>query len=185
MARSKASGRDQRRLTISQLARQFRLSRSTLLYYDRLGLLRASARSAAGYRLYGEETIAALERIVRLRSAGMPLAAIRQVLHSGTPLADALEKQLDAVGRELSGLREQQRVALSLLEASTVLRRPRVLSKELWTEMFRSIGMSDEDMRRWHAHFERSMPDAHQDFLESLGLDSAEIRRIRNWSAQG
>ena len=49
--------------------------------------------------------------------------------------------------------------------------------------MFRSIGMTDDDMQRWHAHFERSMPEAHQDFLESLGLDAAEVKRIRAWSA--
>jgi hypothetical protein len=27
------------------------------------------------------------------------------------------------------------------------------------------------------------MPEAHQDFLESLGLDAAEVKRIRAWSA--
>ena len=39
-------------LTVGRLARRFGLARSTLLYYDRIGVLRPSARSAAGYRLY-------------------------------------------------------------------------------------------------------------------------------------
>ena len=51
--------------------------------------------------------------------------------------------------------------------------------------MFRSIGMTDADMQRWHAQFEQNMPEGHQDFLESLGLDAAEIKRIRAWSAAG
>jgi MerR family transcriptional regulator, thiopeptide resistance regulator len=42
--------------------------------------------------------------------------------------------------------------------------------------------MTDAEMRRWHANFEQNMPDAHADFLQSLGLDDAEIRRIRAWS---
>jgi hypothetical protein len=50
--------------------------------------------------------------------------------------------------------------------------------------MFRSIGLSDEDMRVWHSQFEQSMPEAHQDFLESLGLDATEVKRIRAWSAR-
>jgi hypothetical protein len=29
-------------------------------------------------------------------------------------------------------------------------------------------------MRQWHARFEETMPDAHREFLESLGLDAAE-----------
>ena len=38
--------------TITRLAKQFKLSRSTLLYYDRIGLLRPSGRSPSNYRLY-------------------------------------------------------------------------------------------------------------------------------------
>ena len=37
---------------ITELAREFGLSRSTLLYYNRIGLLRPAGRSMAGYRLY-------------------------------------------------------------------------------------------------------------------------------------
>jgi len=37
---------------IRELAGLFGLSRSTLLYYDRIGLLSPSARSESGYRLY-------------------------------------------------------------------------------------------------------------------------------------
>jgi hypothetical protein len=50
--------------------------------------------------------------------------------------------------------------------------------------MFRAIGMSDDEMRQWHANFEKNMPEAHADFLHSLGLGAEEIRRIRAWSAE-
>jgi len=38
--------------SISKLARACGRSRSTLLYYDRLGLLKPSGRTGSGYRYY-------------------------------------------------------------------------------------------------------------------------------------
>jgi DNA-binding transcriptional MerR regulator len=168
-------------LTVSALARRFGLSRSTLLHYHRLQLCKPTGRSAAGYRLYGPEAVARLARIVELRNAGLPLRTIRRVLDAHTPLAEALEEQIGMLNRQVSRLRMQQRVVLSLLELNS--RKPkRTLSKETWTAMFAAIGLSEEDMRQWHAGFERSMPEAHADFLHSLGLAADEIRRIRAWS---
>jgi len=40
--------------TVGSLARSFGLSRSTLLYYDSIGLCKPSGRSAANYRTYTE-----------------------------------------------------------------------------------------------------------------------------------
>ena len=185
MVREAATHRQPAPLTISKLARAFGLARSTLLYYDRLGLLRPDRHSPAGYRLYGADAQARLTRIVELRAAGLPLATVKRVLETSTPLAEALERQVAALNRQLAQLRTQQRVVLTLLQSPATERRARAMSKEAWTRMFRSIGMSDADMQQWHAHFERSMPEAHQDFLESLGLEAAEVKRIRAGSARG
>lgn len=171
-----------RPLTISRVARQFGLARSTLLYYDRIGLLRPNQHSSAGYRLYDAQAIERLKRIVELRSAGMALTTVKLVLETSTPLADALEQQVALINRQLAQLREQQRVVLTLLQSRSAARRARAMSKESWTRMFRSIGLTDADMRQWHAQFERTMPEAHRDFLESLGLDAQEVRRIRAWA---
>jgi DNA-binding transcriptional MerR regulator len=169
-------------LTISKLARQFGLARSTLLYYDRIGLLRPNRHSPAGYRLYDAQARERLQRIVELRAAGMALTTVKLVLETSTPLADALEQQVALLNRQLAQLREQQRVVLTLLQSRSASKRARTMTKDSWTRMFRSIGLTDADMRQWHAHFERTMPEAHRDFLESLGLDAPEVRRIRTWS---
>jgi len=170
-------------LTISALAKRFGLSRSTLLHYHRIHLFKPSGRSGSGYRIYGPDAVARLGRICELRQAGLPLRTIKRVLDSQTPLAEVLEEQIGVLNRQVSQLRVQQRVVLSLLELSSKRRGQRTLSKQTWTEMFRAIGMSDEEMRQWHANFEKNMPSAHADFLHSLGLDAAEIQRIRAWSA--
>lgn len=170
------------RLTVSKLGSMFGLARSTLLYYDRIGLLRPTGRTRTGYRIYDTETVDRLKRISELRGAGLPLESVKRVLDSRTPLADALERQLASLNQEIARLRDRQRVVLSLLQSPAAEKRSRSMSKAAWTRMFRAIGMSDEDMRQWHARFEETMPDAHRDFLESLGLERSEVRRIREWS---
>jgi DNA-binding transcriptional MerR regulator len=169
-------------LTITALGRQFGLARSTLLHYDKLGLLKPTASTAAGYRQYGPAALARLKRIVQLRAAGLSLESIRNVLDSRRPLAEALEQQVLLLNRQMQSNREQLRVASELLSGAV---RPGIsraaLTKQAWTAMFRAIGLSDDDMHAWHCRFEQDTPEAHQRFLESLGLGAAEVKRIRKW----
>jgi DNA-binding transcriptional MerR regulator len=60
-----------KRYCISELGRRFGLSRSTLLYYDRIGLLRPSGRSGADYRQYSEDDVQRMERICLFRGSGL------------------------------------------------------------------------------------------------------------------
>jgi MerR family transcriptional regulator, thiopeptide resistance regulator len=66
----------------------------TLHHYDELDLLRPSAHSEAGYRLYTLDDLARLTHIQALRFIGMPLKDIRQILDGeNLALADALRLQ--------------------------------------------------------------------------------------------
>jgi DNA-binding transcriptional MerR regulator len=170
-------------LTISQLARQFGLSRSTLLYYDSIGLLSPSGRSHANYRLYSEDDVRRMESIARYRSAGLSLADIARILDSGgNRLTELLEARLGALNDEIRGLRLQQKLIVRLLRHRDDLPATRHLDKAGWVAILRASGMTDDDMSRWHVEFERHSPEAHQDFLESLGIEHEEIDRIRRWS---
>jgi len=68
-----------------------------LHHYDRLGLLKPSGRTAAGYRLYTDRDLVRLEQIVALKFIGFPLSQIRELLHRKDPDV-------------LSALREQRRI---------------------------------------------------------------------------
>ena len=48
-----------------------------------------------------------------------------------------------------------------------------------FAQMFREIGLDEAAMHKWHALFEQRHPDSHKSFLEWLGLDAAQIERIR------
>ncbi len=170
-------------LTISQLARRFGLSRSTLLYYDSIGLLSPSLRSRANYRLYSESDVARMELIDVYRQAGLPLKDIARVLDSNQGVAaELLAERLRVLGKEINKLRRQQQRIVDLLKSEAALRETRSLDKQGWVAILRATGLSDQDMRRWHVEFERLSPAAHQDFLESLGLGRQEIARIRDGS---
>jgi len=50
---------------------------------------------------------------------------------------------------------------------------------EEWVNRFRTIGLDDAAMLRWHKLFEKENPEGHQSFLEWLGLTSDKIAEIR------
>ena len=68
-----------------------------LHHYDRLGLLKPSGRTAAGYRLYTDRDLVRLEQIVALKFIGFPLSQIRELLN---------RKDLDVIAM----LRQQRQI---------------------------------------------------------------------------
>ena len=169
---------------ITELARAVGLSRSTLLHYDRIGLLAASDRSRADYRIYTEADRRRLERICQYRSAGLPLADVRALLDvSGRPAARLLEKRLRQTSEEIGALRGQQRLLASLLRVAGQ-KIPPAVDKDMWVSMLKAAGVSPRSMERWHREFERRAPRDHHGFLASLGIPEAEIDRIRAYSAR-
>ena len=170
-------------ITISRLASEFKLSRSTLLYYDRIGLLRPSGRSRSNYRLYNGTDRQRLEKICHYRRIGLSLKAIQQILDSpGDSLKTILEKRLREVEQQIQALRNQQQVIRNLIGNPSFTDMPAGLNREKWTTLLRAGGMSDQDMLQWHIEFERLFPDDHQIFLESLGIPRKEISAIRTFS---
>ena len=169
--------------TISQLAVRAGLSRSTLLYYDRCGLLKAEFRSPAGYRLYTEESLKRLDRICSLRAAGVSLTDIGLIISGDTnPGAEILERRLAELGREAVRIRQQQHLISAMLKKMPGRRKAQVMDKAAWVELLRAAGMNEHAMWTWHAEFERSAPEMHREFLLSLGIPSPEVRKIRQKS---
>jgi len=170
--------------TVSKLAACCGLSRGTLLYYESIGLLKPPARSAANYRRYGERDLLRLQQICAYRHAGLTLDDIRAVLdrrESGA--AAVLKRRLVALDGEIETRRAHQRAILKLLNNDSIGRKT-MITKEKWVSIMKSSGLTEEDMRRWHAEFEKAAPEEHQEFLEFLHIPAGEIRAIRDWSAR-
>ncbi len=170
-------------LTVSKLASACGLSRSTLLYYESVGLLKPALRSTANYRRYGEKDLERLRQICAYRDAGLKLEDIRQILDR--PETDAravLKRRLTELNSEIETLRDHQRAILSLLKSNQSLWRTKVITKDKMVSIMRASGLTEDDMSRFHAEFERSAPEEHQEFLEFLHIPAEEIRTIRERS---
>ncbi|HTP59604.1 MAG TPA: MerR family transcriptional regulator [Spirochaetia bacterium] len=164
--------------TISRLASLFRLSRSTLLYYDSLGLLCASERSGAGYRLYSESDKERLGQIVLFRGLGVPLLKIRDLLGRSTdPRTPILMQRLLAINSQIDQLRSQQHAILDMVEAEGLL-------KGAATELSRhsplgaAMGVTETNYRAVHRVFERVAPREHRRFLRFLGFTETQVRAL-------
>lgn len=169
--------------SISQLARRFGLSRSTLLYYDRIKLLRARDRTAAGFRCYSAQEERRLQRICELRKAGLSLRDIRVMLGDAPgERGRVVARRLAEIASQIVSLRRQQRSLATLHRHVSKKPLPPLLDKSAWVEMLRQAGMDERSMRRWHMEFEQRAPEEHEQFLGSLGIPPDEIILIRSQS---
>ena len=99
--------------SISQVSRQLQVSTRTLRYYEEVGLIRSRRESGYAYRVYDEDTLLRLQRIVFLRRMRIPLKDIGVLLDCAD--AQSAAEVLRARMAELSDEIAVQRRALELL----------------------------------------------------------------------
>ena len=168
---------------ITECARKYGLSRSTLLYYDKIGLLTPSVRNATGYRLYSLEDMDKLATICSFRRAGLTIEDIRRILSMEEDANKmVLKRRMRALGDEIRTLQTQQHVLGKMLEIQSLGELPVTIDKQTWVEMLHAAGMDEAAMHIWHAEFEHRAPEAHRNFLLSLGISEDEASYIRELS---
>ncbi|HJU55254.1 MAG TPA: MerR family transcriptional regulator [Pyrinomonadaceae bacterium] len=105
----------------------------TLHHYDRLGLLKPSRYTAAGYRLYGERDFARLQQIVMLKFIGLSLKEIKELLegsHLDLPGTLRLQRRI---------IEERRRHLDSVIEAIERAEREMGRDERLDWETFKQI----------------------------------------------
>jgi DNA-binding transcriptional MerR regulator len=110
-------------MTIGQIAEQCSISRDTIRYYEKCGLLPRAPRTSSGYRLYSEETVRRIRVIQNGIQFGFSLKELAGFLSSrdrgippcqsvraaGEQLVQSIEKQI----AELSAARDSMRATLA------------------------------------------------------------------------
>lgn len=66
--------------TVGELSKLTGVTVRALHHYDEIGLVRPSARTAAGYRLYDDGDVLRLQQVLLFRELGLPLPEIAAVL---------------------------------------------------------------------------------------------------------
>lgn len=82
--------------TIKEVSKIAGISVRTLQYYDKIGLLRPTSHSDAGYRLYSDSELITLQHILLFRELEFPLKEIKEIINSENFNKDiALEQQIN------------------------------------------------------------------------------------------
>lgn len=138
---------------ISQLAEALGLSRTTLLYYEKLGIVRGD-RLPNGYRQYSDADLQRLRLVLELRAAGLELKDCIKCLDDGIDQELLLRRH-----RELTDEIEKLEIRRLRLEAL--------------------LGQRKDDLRALHERLDRVAPMAHEEWLANQGFSKADIYRLR------
>ncbi len=136
---------------ISELAQKVGLSRSTLLYYEKLGLISAK-RQSNGYRCYSDKDVQRVKLLQQLQAGGLTLKECQA----------CLETQID---RELLLQR------LNVLDEEIAQKQK---ARELLSSM---LGMNS--MKGWHQSMEKEAPSAHLEWLMKQGFSEKQALRLK------
>ena len=82
----------------------------TIIYYHKIGLLHEAERSPGGYRLYGPAELTRMRLIKRLKSLGLDLNRIKEILgdsQSPATLREVLQSLRAELLREKKSLEER------------------------------------------------------------------------------
>jgi DNA-binding transcriptional MerR regulator len=116
-------------LKIQEFAKRGGVTIRAMRHYDSLGLLKPSARTKSGYRLYHESDLKRLEQIIALRAFGLSLADIGQALKHKSALPEALR-------RHHRTLLEQRRVVTDAIDGLAYAERALARDQEPdWKEL--------------------------------------------------
>jgi DNA-binding transcriptional MerR regulator len=66
-------------MQIGKLAKKVGISTRAIRYYERIGLLGKTHRSASGYRIYSEESVTFLQFVKKAQKAGFTLQEIKTI----------------------------------------------------------------------------------------------------------
>ncbi|MBD2870251.1 MerR family transcriptional regulator [Paenibacillus arenilitoris] len=128
---------------IGELAASTGLTVRALHHYDQKGLLRPSAHTEAGHRLYSERDIAKLQQIVSLKQLGFALDEIKRFMES--PRFDpeeVIRLQLEKLNEHI---RLQEELRGRLLHLQQLLKENHNVTTEQFIKTIEVITMSAEN----------------------------------------
>lgn len=136
---------------ISELAEQVGLSRATLIYYEKIGLIK-SRRQANGYRVYSDRDVQRLHLIQQLQAGGLTLKECQACLDAKIERQLLLDR-LHHLDKEIAQKQQSRKLLAALL--------------------------GEGDLKTWHEHTDKVAPDAHLGWLIKQGFDEKNALRLK------
>ncbi len=167
---------------IGRLAHAAGLSVRTLHYYDSVGLLTPSARTASGHRRYAAADVRRLYQVLALRQLGLGLKQIRTALDGpGAALEAVVSDHLRAVERQLA---IHARLRNRLLLVLSALQRAEQPSTEVLIQVMNGMSMPEryltrEQVERLKAHHQALGQEAVTSALKERDTLIADLNAAR------
>ncbi|KJG01085.1 MerR family transcriptional regulator [Photobacterium angustum] len=136
---------------ISELAQKVGLSRSTLLYYEKLKLI-TGTRLSNGYRGYTDSDVQRVKLLQQLQAGGLSLKECQSCLDAKID-RNLLLQRLNILDEEIA----HKQKARDLLSAM--------------------LGMNS--MKEWHQSMESAAPSAHLEWLMKQGFSEKQALRLK------
>jgi DNA-binding transcriptional MerR regulator len=148
-----------------------------LHHYHRLGLLKPTTRTKAGYRGYSERDLARLEQIVVLKFLGFSLREIGRLLEDDSSLVTALGRQRTV----LAAKREQlERAIQAIAETEAVLQTAASPDWKLFSHIIKEIQMQNET--DWTAKYYSAEAKEKIEQRKVLWSPELQERVSRDWA---
>ena len=89
-------------MTIKDVEKRTGLSRSNIRFYEKEKLIEPSRNENNGYRDYSENDVENIKKIAYLRTLGISIEDIRNIISEKATLKDTLEKQYEVLKSQIN-----------------------------------------------------------------------------------
>ncbi len=141
-------------MKISELAQRCGLARSTLLYYEKLGIIEGK-RAANGYRHYDEGDLQRLQMVQALQAGGL-----------------SLKQCLACLAGEIDKAELRERVEELDIELNRMQR-----ARDLLADLAGMSPESGDEFKAWQLRLQREAPQAYFDWVMRQGFSEKDRYR--------
>ncbi|WP_130860113.1 MerR family transcriptional regulator [Gracilibacillus phocaeensis] len=157
--------------TIGKLSKNSGVTVRTLDYYGEIGLIEPTSKTEGGYRLYSEDDVMRLERVLALKYMGFSLEQIKEILEDSTSTwQESIQQQLELIKKEQERLETLEK---SLLGVSYAIE---IEGEINWQIIFSIIKM-------YQQHPEETL-NPYADYLNSQEMKRVMDMNVKNMSEE-
>ena len=107
-------------MTIKDVEERTGLSRSNIRFYEKEKLIEPSRNESNGYRDYSENDVENIKKIAYLRTLGISIEDIRNIISEKATLKDTLEKQYEVLKSQITDLNKAKLMCEKMLDEESI-----------------------------------------------------------------
>ena len=107
-------------MTIKDVEERTGLSRSNIRFYEKEKLIEPSRNESNGYRDYSENDVENIKKIAYLRTLGISVEDIRNIISEKVTLQEMLEKQKEVLKNQITDLNKAKLMCEKMLDEESI-----------------------------------------------------------------